>query len=266
MHKRNIFFRNVPPGATVNWVSSNVLIATVNNQGLVTRTGSANGTVRITGTITLPCGTHVIEFKDILVGSANSLNGTYSTNTTTKPIQTVNAVPSGYINAQYQWPSVTNITATLGSGSSSGTGFNSYGTFFNFSLTTGQSISINFNGTGICGPVNATRVFYQSSYSSFSITASPNPATNNINVTIIKGLDTTLNNLNTLASVAKSNNKGTTKMYLYEFNTNLLIRQWTYQEIKAMNYNLNIAGIKSGYYILKMERDNKTATTKILVQ
>ncbi len=52
------FINNLPNGASVNWTSSNTLIATVansNNQGIVSRVGTASGSVRITGTITLPC-------------------------------------------------------------------------------------------------------------------------------------------------------------------------------------------------------------------
>jgi transcription initiation factor TFIID subunit TAF12 len=55
-------------------------------------------------------------------------------------------------------------------------------------------------------------------------------------------------------------------MYLYDFYTNALIKQWKYLETKSSNYNLNIGGIKSGMYVLKMERNNKSTTTKIIIQ
>lgn len=66
------FINNLPAGATVFWESSNVSIATVsnvNNQGIVTWLGSTSGNIRITGTITLPCGSTVVEFKDIFLGT-----------------------------------------------------------------------------------------------------------------------------------------------------------------------------------------------------
>lgn len=264
-------------GCTYTWtVSPNLTIQTGQNTSKIkvffstTAQPSDAGWVNVVindSKGTIPFGRRVELRKNLTTNNSTiQLTGTYSTNTTTKPIQTVNAVPIGYINAQYQWPGVSNISATLQSGSSSGTGFNSYPGSFTFSLSSGQSISIYFAGTGACGLVNATRVFYQSSYSSFSIVASPNPATNNINVTITKILDTALANPNTLVSTSKSNTKGITKMYLYEFNTNVLIKQWTYQEMETTKYSLNIVGVKSGYYLLRMERDNKTTTTKILVQ
>ena len=62
-----------------------------------------------------------------------------------------------------------------------------------------------------------------------------------------------------------SNTAGITKMYLYDVTTGNLVKQWTYQEMQSTNYALNIAGIKAGAYLLKMERNNKTASTKIIV-
>ena len=63
-----------------------------------------------------------------------------------------------------------------------------------------------------------------------------------------------------------SNTSNVTKMYLYDFYTGVLVKQWTFNEMKSINYNLNIAGVKTGAYVLKMERNNKTTSTKIIVQ
>ena len=103
------FINNLPNGATVFWTSSNTSIATVANnlnQGTVSRVGSSNGTVRITGTITLPCGTTVIEFMDISIGF-----GTNSINYTQKEITCVNSkpyfygavVPIAFAGNNYDW-------------------------------------------------------------------------------------------------------------------------------------------------------------------
>jgi Matrixin/Secretion system C-terminal sorting domain len=79
----NLFINHLPNGATVNWTSSNNLLATittVNNQGSYSRINNANGLVRFTGTITLPCGTTVIEFVDIFIGTGTQtfmLNNVY---------------------------------------------------------------------------------------------------------------------------------------------------------------------------------------------
>lgn len=65
---------NLPVGASVFWRSSSTSIANVvnsNNEGQVSWAGSASGIVRITGTITMPCGITVIEFKDVYIGLPN---------------------------------------------------------------------------------------------------------------------------------------------------------------------------------------------------
>jgi len=69
------FINHLPDGATVTWTSSNTSIATVAtvaNQGIVTRVG--DGIVRITATILLPCGTTVIEFVDLPIGTPTPSN------------------------------------------------------------------------------------------------------------------------------------------------------------------------------------------------
>jgi hypothetical protein len=250
-------------GATFNWQVSPTVQFTGQGTSTIMITnpgGSYSGT--ITATINTPTKGYIRSLsvtKDIRNGSPNSLTGTYSTNTNTYPIQTVNFVSSGNINGYFQWPQVTNISVTA---TGSGTGFYSYGSNFYFTLASGQSLTLNFNGTGLCGdPVSATRTFIQSG--GYAIIASPNPATSNINVSIKEVSDTTISKAK---SSTTTNTSGITKMYLYDFNTGVLIKQWTYQEMQSTNYNLNIVGVKAGAYVLKMERDNKMSTTKIIVQ
>ena len=250
-------------GATFNWQVSPAIQFTGQGTSTIMITnpsGSYSGT--ITATINTPTKGYTRSLsvtKDIRNGSPNSLTGTYSTSTNTYPIQTVNFVPSGYINGQFQWPQVTNVSVTA---TGSGTGFYWYGSNFSFTLASGQSLTLNFNGTGLCGDaVSATRTFIQSG--GYAIIVSPNPATSNINVGIIEVTDTTLSKAQTLTT---SNTSGITKMYLYDFNNGTLVKEWSYQEMESTNYNLNIVGVKAGAYVLKMERDNKTTSTKIIVQ
>lgn len=99
------------------------------------------------------------------------------------------------------------------------------------------------------------------------MTVSPNPANQNINVKITKTKDTATSINEFKGSAIQNNNStGITRISLYDFNTAILIKQWTYKEVDTQNYNLNIAGVKSGVYVLKMERDNRTTITKIIVR
>lgn len=53
--------RNIPTGGILNWISSNTNIATVNNQGVVSWTGSNSGNIVLTARLTLPCGIIINE-------------------------------------------------------------------------------------------------------------------------------------------------------------------------------------------------------------
>jgi Secretion system C-terminal sorting domain len=257
----------VPAGATIVWQTpppTLVTMTTNNNTANLTRQPNTNGQLTLTAEVIDGGCTYGLFSIDVFVGSPNNLVGTYSTATATKPLQTVNFVPSGNIYTQYQWQNVTGNTATLASGSPSGTGFFAFGNVFQFNIASFQTVTVNLNGNGLCGPVNATRTFVQSSFSSFALKASPNPASNVINVGISKTVDST--SLTPQLTTSSTNTMGVTKMYLYDLNTNILVRQWSFAESNSQSYNLSVIGLKTGYYVLKMERDNQTTTTKILVK
>lgn len=258
-------------GAVYSWANSSGLVAVgANNQASysVQWNGSASGAQWVDATITIPCsGASVTNRVNFSVGGTISpLTGTYSTSSSTKVLNTVNFVPAGNIFVQFQWPGATNIVATLAPGSPSGTGFFATSTNCSFNIAVNQNVSVNFTATGTCGDqIFATRTFVYSS-SPFRLVASPNPAKDDINLavsTLTNGASITnpeeAENLN-------SNTKGMTKMYLYDVYTNQPVRQWTYRETKASNYRLNITGVRTGVYLLKMERDNKTASTKVIVE
>ena len=96
--------------------------------------------------------------------------------------------------------------------------------------------------------------------------ASPNPATNTLNVAVASAEDTSITVV-PKPNAAKTNAvSGITRISLYDSYTNALIKQWTFAEKEAGNYNLNIAGVPSGVYILKLERNRKSTTTKVIVR
>ena len=137
----------------------------------------------------------------------------------------------------------------------------------------------------VCGLWSGYYIF-QTTGQSLSLSASPNPATSTINVTVGESEDVSGNTAtslsstaktktaSTLSTTAKQNNSstatssvsGVTNMYLYDFYTNQLIKKWSYQESSSSTYNLNVAEVKRGIYILKMERNNVSSVTKVILQ
>jgi hypothetical protein len=98
-------------------------------------------------------------------------------------------------------------------------------------------------------------------FSSFNIVASPNPATNNINISLSDVVDTSVT-----SPMRIIDSQGKTLMSLYDFNTSILVKQWTYNEVTNNNYNLNIADLKRGVYVLQVDRDNHAKVTKIIIE
>lgn len=178
------------PNTTVSWdIQPSNMASFANNVNTgqqITLNQTSTGYATLTAYISnITCGSTSVSLP-LTVGSYTPLNGTFSSNTSTRPTQTVNFVQSGYYNAQYQWPGVSGITVTLGSGSS-GTNFYAYPGSYYFDLSNGQSININFSGTNACGPITATRTFIQSAYGTYRVTTTPNPASDNVTVGTTNG-------------------------------------------------------------------------------
>lgn len=261
---------NLPTGSTVQWSGSNPLIATVSPTGLVTKVSS--GSIILTAVIT-NCGASnpITITKNVLVGDASgyfTINpsatqyalGSYKYITAQRGANvnlTFNATSGNISNLQWSWdnwtstanPATINLTAPS-------TGYTTVTKY------------VYLDGLTGCGTTRLTTTIAITSMGwSYAMIATPNPVSTNINVSVTKVNDT-VTTVSTVQPTAlqSSVTTNTTKMSLYNFNTNALVKQWTYNESTSLNYNLNIAGVPKGYYVLKMERDNKITTTKILVQ
>ena len=76
--------------------------------------------------------------------------------------------------------------------------------------------------------------------------------------------DTTTSSSSSQVRVIDS--QGKTIMTLYNFNTNAVVKQWTYNEASNTNYNLNVADLKKGIYMLQVDKEGHTKTTKIIIE
>ena len=132
----------------------------------------------------------------------------------------------------------------------------------------------SLGGSSSC---NKFLFFSQGQSGNYSLTACPNPATSTINVSIINNniqssnlsdntTTTSTSNETISAQSLISNTTGITNMYLYDFYTDQLIKKWSYQENSSSTYSLNVSGVKRGIYVLKMDMDNISAITKIILQ
>jgi hypothetical protein len=125
---------------------------------------------------------------------------------------------------------------------------------------------LNFSGTSsTCGTVTDSRTFLQSSFGNLVVSVSPVPSNGNLIVSLDQVPDTTIT-FEKAQTLSLTTFKKETKISLIDVNSGNLIKQWNYQENETPSYNLNTGGIKEGIYILKIERNNRTANTKVILQ
>ena len=250
-------------GSNITWTSSDNTIATISasgNSATLTRTG--RGFVTITATVNTVCSSLSVV-NTISVGAPVS-------------IQTTNQGCSGV----YQTWLLSAVPTTNGSNwywSVSYLGNDSQITIYSpgspstqVSVKGGGGVNLNF--TDACGVAQqyGVTVYSTCGYGGYSyqISASPNPAKSNLNISFIpitEASNSTTDTGNT-APMHSLESKGKTIMSLYEVNTTLLARQWKYNETENNNYNLNITGLRKGIYILQVDRENQTKAIKIIIE
>jgi Secretion system C-terminal sorting domain len=128
--------------------------------------------------------------------------------------------------------------------------------------------AVRLNYTDACGVARQDGVTVYSSCPQFRIAASPNPASGNINLSILPADEKHNSNpdMTGVVPLRIKASKGQTIISLLDANTNKVARQWKNAETKTMNYKLNINGLAKGVYILQVDRDGESKLTKIIVE
>lgn len=275
---------NLPSGSSVIWDITPGSIATVSPNGSsATFYKSGDGPATITASATNSCGVPIASAeKSVNVG--NIVSGTYYVTSNYYTGSGSLAGSGGSVFTRSNQTVLFNgmLDQNIGLSNISWSVSGSYSLFYpngsNFSLymTTpsnaysSNNATVTLSATGQCSTFNKAynfQVVSTGSGSGYLIAASPNPATNDININIEEVEDTTLvSQKEQNIGLANGNSRGKTKIYLLEFYTNRLVKQWNYDEMKTKNYHLNITGIKAGYYVLRMERDSKVTNTKVIVR
>lgn len=92
-------------------------------------------------------------------------------------------------------------------------------------------------------------------YSYFTMTASPNPAQNDLNVRIDNEKD----------EVKALGKDAVVQFQLFDFYTNQLVRQWKYKN-DQQQFKLDVRGLKKGWYVLSATKGKYRQSLKILVE
>ncbi len=159
---------------------------------------------------------------------------------TNPEVSSISWARSGY---PFSWSHNTNGKTLFFSGSSGST---------NYSSRTVTFTSTVLNG---CNAINNTfnfSIVAQGSF--FNITASPNPATNDLTVSITDESPE-------VKSLSKNEN---VILQLYEFNTNLLVKQWNFKNTQKQ-FKLDVSGYKNGQYVLVIQKGNYKESKLIII-
>ena len=264
-------------GATVsNWnATPSGIVQVTNNGNTATVTKLANGQVTLTATVSLTnaCNTSTVNLSLPLSSGVIPLTGYYRIASDYYNYGIFNPL---YNNNSPIWLPANKIFGIDVSITSTGIqspawtrASNSYpftwsttGTFLTFSGTSGTTAYSQRNGifeltanTG-CGVTTTTftwPVVVQGG--SFSVTASPNPATDNLSISIESETVTT----------KASGKTANIILTLYNLTSTEVVKRWSFKNNQT-KFNLNVSGIKKGIYILKVNRDKQEQTKQISIE
>lgn len=258
-------------GATYNWTVSNTSIVTLTPNGnsvLVTRNSNANGQAILTVNISGACGNTTLTIPIIVGKGANSIvfnNCTINCNPNGPYLYTNIAPVPGATNCNWYYKDMSNANNPFVFMEDA-----PFGT--DWPLRRGnRNYTIRAEVINPCGTLIGDRVVFAPPCTGggLRVIASPNPTTGNINLAFSEQSDVSSISKTAgqdLLPIRSFKSTGKTIVSLFELNNNLLVRQWTQNEITSKILNYNIAGLRKGLYVLQVDRDNKTATTKIIVE
>jgi hypothetical protein len=255
-------------GVTYNWSVGNTSLVTLAPNGntvLITRNGTANGQTTVTVNISGDCGNTTLIIPIIVGKGANAITFNQCIiNCDAGPYLYANIVPvPGATNCNWYYKDMSNPSNPFVFLEDA-----MFGT--DWPLRRGnRNYTIRAEVITPCGNLIGDYVVFAPSCTGLAVAASPNPTTGNINLTFSVISDTTTvaskNSGQPLAPVRSLKSTGKTIISLFEFNTSSLAKQWIRNEIDSKRYNFNLAGLRKGLYVLQVDRDNQTITTKIIV-
>ena len=250
---------NLPAGATVTWSASPYGVVQINslNANSTTLTKVIDGVITLTAIINNGCGTNQITVSKEQITVGNVLTGTINQSGVLTPMNTVNSVAAGATSVSFQWPGVSGISCTQSSTNPpvSQTGFiyYAYNNSFWFTLSSGQSITVSFSGTGCGGTTIATRSFTVGGH---YYVVSPNPASGTINITPTSPGS----NLKT-----ESSQTTTTVVQVSIMDVNGILKKQQQFSSSTANLQLNVADLIPGTYFVRIINGNINETQKLII-
>ncbi len=269
---------NLPAcGATVTgWAASPTGIVQVmdNGNNTATITKVADGQVTITATVNLTnqCNSSTVNLSFPLSSGAIALTGYYVINSNyhqpaQRPLYTNNSViwlppnQSFGVTAYITNPNLPSPTWSRAA-SSYPFSWSSSGTQLNFSGTAGSTAYNQRNGTftfsvntgcSVTATTYTWPVIVQSG--GFRVAASPNPATDNVVVSIADESE----------EVKNLSREETVSMTLYKLDGTSVVKRWIFKN-NQNKFTVNVSDVKKGNYILKVQKGKHQQSEQIIIK
>ena len=255
------FISGLPRGASVVWTASPRRFVTLTvNANQVTATKTNDGSFTLTATITGACGSTspLVLTRNLTAGPIPAyIEGPFD------PVQnTIMGV--AYTGQQYYFvaseyvpesPAPTYIwtlTPPAGSGGSTSL-FGGHKIYLYFNDGEGDYI-LDLAKTTACGTNHTTMVIHVQQNYGFRLSASPNPTSDVLQVTI-----------DNETPQAKALNKDENiSIELFDFNSATKRKNWSFKNVQN-TFNLSVANLPKGQYIIKVTKGNYKQTKQIIV-
>jgi hypothetical protein len=254
-------------GATYSWTYSStlVVVGSINtNQITVQRNGSSNGNAWVSVQISTPCSSSPVSNRqdftvgnpDIPVGTTYVTSNYYYTSQLqiiTPQVWFMPAGQTGYVTYNITDPTFTPTSWSTISGNTPIVSTDKR--TIQFSISSGQTASYQLTAQGPCGiyTKNFGATVLLRSY--FSITPTPNPASDNLRIKIAD---------ESLEAKALSTNENVS-ISLYEFTSNNIVKKWNFKNNINL-FSLNVSNLKKGNYIIVVKKGNFKESKHILIE
>jgi hypothetical protein len=263
------FVQGLQRGVSVNWLISPSGFATltvIDGKAIVNRISNADAVVTLTANIGAGCTSGSTITRQIVIGRG------VSSLSFTQCIVTCDAGPYLFANIA-PVPGATACNWYYKDMSNSSNPFvfledAMFGT--DWPLIRGnRNYTIRAEVITPCGNVIGDYVVFAPSCRGMRVAASPNPVSDNLNISFFDVDDvssTTKQHGQELNPLRSLQSTGKTIVTLFELTSGLQAKQWMYKEISSKGYKLSLAGVRKGLYLLQVDRNNNTTTTKVIVE
>lgn len=253
--------QGLPRGASITWSASPrraVSISANNNQ--VTATKINDGLFNLTATITGVCGptNPLVLSRELTAGPLFPyISGPFD------PIQNT-IMNVAYVGEQYYFiaseyipesPAPTYTwTLTPPTGSGGNVSLFSGGTIYLYFNDGEGNYTLNLTKTTSCGSNTFTMIIPVQQNYGFRISASPNPTSDVLNVTID----------NETADVKALKKEENIKIDLIDFVTGTKRKSWSYKNVQ-ITFNLSVANLPKGQYVIRVSKGSYKQTKLIII-